>query len=185
MDYYNISSIYEGENSRNYFNSYGGIFRITVFGNILDRLIYEDEYETVDNGLSDSNIGSRKQRNIRDNIFVLGAVCNAVAKGDAEAINICTYDIAKCLDALWLDETVNDLHDTGLQNDKLSLFYLENRKCKVAIKTPNGITERINMEDIVMQGTVWGSLKCTAQPDNLVKKAYENKVPIFPLQKWC
>ena len=87
MQYCNISSIYKGKGSRNEFNSYRGIFRITVFRNILDRLIYEDEYRTVDTGMSDSNIGSRKKRNIRDNIFVLGAVCNAVIKGDEEAID--------------------------------------------------------------------------------------------------
>ena len=102
-----------------------------------------------------------------------------MTKGDADAIDICTYDIAKCFDALWLEETINDLSDTGLNNDKLSLLYLENEHCKVAVKTPNGLTRRVNMDKIVMQGTVWGSLKCTAQQDKLGKNAYENKVPIY------
>ena len=30
-----------------------------------------------------------------------------------------------------------------------------------------------------MQGTVWASLKCTAQQDKLGKKAYENCDPIY------
>ena len=118
MQYCNISSLYKGRGSRNAFNSYRGIFRITVFRNILDRLIYEDEYDTIERGLTDSNIGSRKKRNIRDNIFVLGAISNAVVKGDADTIDVCTYDVEKCVDALWLEEAVTDLSDTGLNNDK-------------------------------------------------------------------
>ena len=94
-------------------------------------------------------------------------------------MDICTYDIEKCFDALWLEEAINDLSDTGLNNDKLSLLYLENESCKVAVKTPNGLTRRVNMNKIVMQGTVWGSLKCTAQQDKLGKNAYEKKEPIY------
>ena len=107
--------------------------------------------------MTDSNIGARKGRNIRDNIFVVGAIINEVINGEAEAVDICTYDIEKCFDALWLKETINDLSDTGLNNDKLPLLFLENENCKVAVKTPTGITERIKLSKIVMQGTVWGS----------------------------
>ena len=150
-----------------------------VLRNILDRLIYEDEYQKVEDGLTDSNIGSRKKRNIRDNIFVLGAVTNDVVNGAAAAIDVCTYDIAKCFDAIWLEEAINDLHDTGLKNDKLTLLYHENENAKVSVKTSNGLSKRVNIEKIEMQGTVWASLKCTAQQDKLGKKAYEEGKPIY------
>ena len=179
MEFCNISSIFKGRGKRNNINSYRGIFRITVFRNVLDRLIYEDEYKTIDERLTDSNIGARKGRNIRDNIFVVGAIINEVINGEAEAVDICTYDIEKCFDALWLEETLNDLSDTGLNNDKLPLLFLENENCKVAVKTPTGITERIKLSKIVMQGTVWGSIKCTTQQDKLGKAAYKNKEPIY------
>ena len=39
----NISSIWKRKNSRNDFESYRGIFRVTIFRSILDRLIYNDE----------------------------------------------------------------------------------------------------------------------------------------------
>ena len=65
--------------------------------------------------------------------------------------------------------------------EKLALLYfdLENKHCQVAVKTPAGMTKRILLENIVMQGTVWGSLKCTAQQDKLGKAAYLNKEPIY------
>ena len=148
MQYCNITSIYKNSGPRNEYNSYRGIFRITVFRNILDCLIYQDEYKTVENGLTDSNIGSRKNRNIRDNIFVLGAVVNEVKNGEADAIDICTYDISKCFDALWLEETINDLQETGLANDKLTLLYLENENAKIAVKTSEGMSIRVDIERI-------------------------------------
>jgi hypothetical protein len=100
----------------------------------------------VDDGLTDSNIGSRKKRNIRDNIFVLGAVTNAVIKKEAHPIDICTYDISKCFDAIWLEEAINDLEETGLKNDKLALLYIENKNARVAVKTPEGLSKRTNIE---------------------------------------
>ena len=55
-----------------------------------------------------------------------------------------------CFDTLWLQECLNDLFEAGVQNDKLPLLLLENLNAKVAIKTPNGISERINIRNIIM-----------------------------------
>ena len=64
----NISSIWKKKGPRNIFSSYRGIFRINVFRNILDILIYNDEYENIDKNLTDCNVGARKGRNVTDNI---------------------------------------------------------------------------------------------------------------------
>ena len=44
----NITSIFKNKGLRKDFNTYRGIFRVTVFRNILDKLIFNDEYETID-----------------------------------------------------------------------------------------------------------------------------------------
>ena len=67
----NITSLFKNKGSRKDLNSYRGIFRVNVFRSILDKLIYIDEYETIDKNLTDSNVGGRRGRNIRDNIFVI------------------------------------------------------------------------------------------------------------------
>ena len=64
-----ISSIYKRSGSRNSYENYRGIFRTSIFRAILDRLIYNDEYAIIDSNLTDSNVGARKSRNIRDNIL--------------------------------------------------------------------------------------------------------------------
>ena len=162
-----ISAIYKNKGARNSFENYRGIFRVPILRTILDRLIYNDEYDTIDENLSDSNIGFRKQRNRRDNIFVLNAINNSVINGKEEAVDIQIFDVEKCFDALWMEDCINDMYDAGLTNDKLVLLFLENQHAKIAVKTPNGKSERISIRNILMQGTEWSSLLCTASMDKL------------------
>ena len=143
----NITSLYKNKGSHKDFNNYRGVFRVTTFRSILDRLIYNDNYHTIDDNLTDGNVGARKQRNIRDNIFVLGAVTNSVINGNEEAIQVQVQDAVKCFDKLWLEETSNALYEAGLKSDMLNLLYLENQTSKVAIKINNKLTERFNVED--------------------------------------
>ena len=95
LEYCNITSLYKHKGSHKEFNNYRGVFRVTVFRSILDRLIYNDNYHIVDENLTDGNVGARKQRNIRDNIFVLGAVSNSVVNGREEAIQVQVQDAVK------------------------------------------------------------------------------------------
>ena len=146
---------------------------------ILDKLIYNDEYKTIDDNLTDSNVGARKNRNIRDNIFVINAISNSVIKGKEEPVDIQIYDVEKCFDALWLQDCINDLFEAGLQNDKLPLLLLENLNAQVAVKTPNGISRRTSIKNIIMQGSVWGSLMCTTSMDKLAQTVYENEDLVY------
>ena len=171
----NISSIWKNKGSRNSFESYRGIFRVTVFRSILDRLIYNDEYKNLDKNLTDSNVGARKSRNIRDNIFVVNAILNSVKRDSENAIDCQIYDIEKCFDSLWLDEVINCLFEAGLQNDKLPLLFLENYNAEVAIKTNERMSRRVSIQNIIMQGSVWGSLCCVILMDKLGKLLYRDK----------
>ena len=165
----NITSLYKHKGSHKDFNNYRGVFRVTVFRSILDRLIYNDSYHIIDENLTDGNVGARKHRNIRDNIFVLGSVMNSVINGKEDSIQIQVQDVNKCFDKLWLQETTNALYETGLTNNNLNLLYLENKNAKVAIKINNKLTNRFSVQDVELQGSVWGSLKCTTSMDRLNK----------------
>ena len=78
-----------------------------------------------------------------------------------------------------MEECINDLFETGFDNDKLSILYLENQNAEIAVKTPNGITERKSISNIIMQGTVWGSLCCTTTMDKLGKLVYQNEELLY------
>ena len=175
----NISSLYKNKGSRKDFDNYRGIFRVTILRSILDKLIYNDEYANIDEHLTDSNVGARRGRNIRDNIFVINAILNQIKKQKLKDIDIGIYDAEKCFDKLWTKECLNDLYENGLQNDKLCLLHKENLNAKVAIKTSAGITKRMTIKENIMQGTVWGSLMCTCTMDKLSKDSYTKPLELY------
>ena len=69
--------------------------------------------------------------------------------------------------------TNRPIYENGFQNDKLSLLYNINKDAQIAIKSKTGVGERSAISDIIMQGTVWGSLLCTSTIDCLGKKCYD------------
>ena len=88
----------EFKGPKNKFESYRVVFRVSVFRNILDRLIYNDEYDNIDSKLTDSNVGSRNNRNIRDHIFVLNAVLNSIDEQCKDSYDIQVYDVKETFD---------------------------------------------------------------------------------------
>ena len=136
---------------------------------ILDRLIYNSSCETIDSSLTDGNVGARKRRGCRDNMFVLSAITNSVVNGESAPIQLQVTGVKTCFDKMWLQSCTNALYDSGLRNDMLSLMNLENKNIQFAAKVNNKLTRRTNAQDIEMQGSVWSSLKCTTMMDNLNK----------------
>ena len=110
----------------------------------------------------DSNVEGKRGQNIRYTIYVLNAIINSVAAGKGQACDITVYDVEKCYDALWAQECGNTLYENGVNNDQLVLLYEEIKNAQIAIKTSVGMTERVNITNLIMQGTVFGSLICTS-----------------------
>ena len=54
------------------------------------------------------------------------------------------------------------------------VLFLENQNVKIAVKSPNGLSKRVSIKNVIMQGTVWGSLCCTASMDKLGQLVYNN-----------
>ena len=69
----NITAIHK-KKSKSDFTNYRGVFRVTILRSILYRLMYNSAYEAIDANLTDGNVGARKRRGCRDNMFVLTAV---------------------------------------------------------------------------------------------------------------
>ena len=65
-----------------------GIFIVDIFRSILMKLVYQEKYEMVDRQMSDSNVGARRGRNIRNHIFVLNGVINDVVKNVKASVDI-------------------------------------------------------------------------------------------------
>ena len=179
LKYADITSIYKGKGSKSDMENQRGLFNLVTIRSIIDKLIYMDEYETVDGNLTDCNVGARKKRNIRDNLFVVNGVINAVIEKDANPVDIELFDISKCFDSLWLKECLNDLYEAGIDNSNLNLIYEGNKECFLSVKTPTGQTKRIVINETVMQGSVWGPLCCTTTMDKIGQKAYKTGSALY------
>ena len=132
--------------------------------------------------MSNSNIGARKGRNVKDHLFLIYGIINSVIRGNEPSIDIQIYDLEKAFDALWLEDCMIYAFDTlgkGNRDDKIALLYESNKKNLVAVNTAVGLTKRICIEKIVQQGGTWGPCLCSNSVDTLGKKIRDRGVPSY------
>ena len=82
------------------------------------------------------NIGGRKNKGIRNHIFIVSGIINQVVNGKARPIDIQIIDYKQCFDSMWLSESINDLYESGIQDDNLAIIAAANVKNFVGVKTP-------------------------------------------------
>ena len=130
----NISTIYKNKGSRFELVNDRGIFNMSIFRKIVDRLIYDDKYEHIDANMSDSNVGGRKGRSIRNHLFIVYGIINSVMNNESPPIDIQLYDLKQCFDAMWLEESMNDICETIPRDEwdkKIALVYKNNSNNQV------------------------------------------------------
>ena len=64
-------------------------------------MIFIENCTTIDDNLTDGSVGARKNRNIRDNMFVLNAISNSITNGNMKPIQLSVTDVKKFFDKLW------------------------------------------------------------------------------------
>ena len=186
-----IATIYKGKGEKADLKNDRGVFIVSVFRSILMKLVYKDIYQIIDNSMSDSQIGSRKGRNIRNHIWIINSIiCDILNDKKKKPIDIQVYDYKQCFDSLWLEECMNDMFTGGLQDDKFNLLYNANSLVKIVVRTPVGKTESDDIKNVVIQGDVFGPLLCSKQADLIGKESlekhkytylYKDEVEIPPL----
>ena len=161
-----VSTIYKGKGEKSNLNKDRGIFIVSIFRGLVMKIIYKDIYEIIDESMSDSQIGGRKGKNIRNHILVLNSIiCDTLSVKSKKPIDIQIYDYKQCFDSLWLEECLNDMYAGGLQDDKLNLLHNANTHVNIAVRTPVGKTERGSIHNVVIQGDVFGPMLCSKQVD--------------------
>ena len=116
-----ITSLYKNKGIRSDLSNERGIFNVSKVRSICERVIYSEEYEKIDSNMSFSNVGGRRNRNIRDHLFVVYASINDVINGQGKSFDVQGYDVIKCFDEMWHEEAMNDLWDVQVQDDKFCL----------------------------------------------------------------
>ena len=109
LKFANITSIYKGKGAKNDLQNERGIFSINIFRSLILKLIHNDEYDNIDENMSDSNVGGRKKKNIGNRIFIINSIINEAVRKNTN-IDQEMSDFKQCFDSMWLEETINDLY---------------------------------------------------------------------------
>ena len=155
------------------------------------RLIYKDKYDIIDRHISDSQIGGRKGKNVRNHVWIVnGIICDVLSTRKKTPVDILIYDYKQCFDSLWLQESLNDIYESGFTDDNLAVLYDINSKVNVAVKTPVGRTGYGWIHNVITQGDVFSPILCSNQIDEIGKEclqqekytySYKGEVDIPPL----
>ena len=131
-------------------------------------LIYERNYPEIDNRISDCQMGGRRQKSSKNNIFILnGIIHDVMTSKNAKPVVLQFYDYSQMFDSINLNEAMCDIFDTGLDNNTLGLIYKSNSEVSMAVKTHHGLTDRHTVKNIVLQGDKFGSLLASVQVDKI------------------
>ena len=164
-----------------------GIFRVSVVRSILMRMIYNSNYDIIDKNISDGQMGARKGKGCKSNIWIVNGIIHETLQNKKnKPVVLQIYDYAQMFDSIDLEEALNDIFDYGLNNDNLSLVYKANKEVNMAVKTPGGLTDRRKIRNSVLQGDTFGSLLASVQVDTIAKDVeeagvglkYKNELPI-------
>ena len=74
-----------------------------------------------------------------------------------------------------LGEALSDLFDSGIEDDTLHLLYSANKNVEVKVKTSFGLTEEMVLDEVVLQGEVWGPSLASNQVDMFGKEMLEKE----------
>ena len=93
---------------------------------------------------------------------------------------------------MWSADTMNDPYEAGVTDDNLAVIYQANKEVNVTVKTPFGLTVRAMIENIILQGDVFGPIECSVSVDKIGKECltedkhlylYKNlvKIPVLSM----
>ena len=151
-----------------------GIFRVPVVRAIMMGLIYDMKYDKIDRNMSDCQMGGRRNKGCKNNIFIINGIINDVLQSKKKKpIVLQIYDYAQMFDSISLEQALSDIYDAGVDDDTLTLLHQANKEIHMSVKTPNGLTDRQILRNIVLQGDTWGSILASVQVDTIGKECVE------------
>ena len=97
-----ITTIYKGKGSKSELINDRGIFIVSIIRSIIMRMIYLDYYPVLDKSMSDSQVGARKGKNIRNHIWIINGIISDIKSSKSKKpVDIQIFDFKQCFDGLW------------------------------------------------------------------------------------
>ena len=150
------------------------------------RMIYNDKYPVIDANMSDCQMGARKKKGCKNNIFIVnGIIHDVLMSKKMKPVLLQIYDYSQMFDSISLKQAISDVYDAGFDDDNLVLVYKANEE-NMAVNTPSGLSEREIIKNCVLQGETWGSMLASVQVDSIGQECvqagygylYKEELPI-------
>ena len=95
----------------------------SVLRSILMKLIYARTYEKVSKSMTDSQIGARRNKSVRNHLFILNSIISDVMSSkNEEPIDLNVMDIKQMFDAEELSQVLNAFYEAGVNDDLFSII---------------------------------------------------------------
>ena len=86
-----------------------GIFRVMVLRFILMRLIYNQKYPEIDSKMSDCQMGGRKKKGCKNNLFIINGIIHEVLKSKKmKPVMLQFYDYSQMFVSINLEEVIRE-----------------------------------------------------------------------------
>ena len=145
------------------------------------------KYPIIDSNMSDCQMGGRKKKSCKNNIFIINGLIHDVLKSKKmKPILLQIYDYSQMFDSIDLQQALSDLYDVGVNDDTVALLHEANKSIEMAVKTPSGLTDRQTIKNCVLQGDTFGSIMASVQVDSIGKECvtegytylYKDELPV-------
>ena len=146
-----ITMIHKKDNKLDLRN-WRGIFVTSVIRTIFMKILHGQSYEKVASSMTNSQIGAKKNKSVRDHLYVLNSIIGDVLSSVKKTpIVLTVMDYKQMFDSEEGFVALNALYEAGIQNYIFALIHESNRENVIFVKTPNGITKRGSIQDKIMQ----------------------------------
>ena len=93
------------------------------------KLLHERAYSIVASNMTDSKIGARKKKSVRNHTFVLNSIISDVLSSTKKTpVDLLIMDFKHMFDPEESSIALNALYETGTQYDIIALLHVENQR---------------------------------------------------------
>ena len=150
-----------------------GLFMTDILSKLYEKVMKRRNQEKIFEYVSDLQTGGTKERATVDNFVILSEVVRRKKKMGKKCY-LMFGDAVKCFDKLWLKDSLVELYKAGCDIQDIMMIFKMNDGTVIEVETPFGMSEKLNVGEIVKQGTVLGPTLCCVSTDQ-INKVGENQ----------
>ena len=173
-----VKSMYKGKGNISELENQRGLFLGSNILKTYEKMFINRAYPVIENhGFSKFQCGGRKGHSPTDQVFALRSAIEYMQfMGKEYFVEFC--DLKKAFDKMILKNVMEDLWQSNVRGRIWRNIFIINQSTDIIIKTPYGETEKVNVQQILKQGSVLASTLAALHTDSS-NNYVQNELGIF------